>query len=297
MKKYVSLLLAFSALIGIAGCRASEPPVVELPTAIPTAELTAAPTAAQTALPTAEPTEFPAETATPMPSPTAEPTPEPSPVPTVAPTPTPRPTAAPTTRPTATPKPTSNPSQAPAYDTVYLGNSIIHSLYEYGLITDSFFLTAVGLNVNTIYTKTDDYGTILINLLNGKTFKKAVFNFGVNEVGWPNQDAFISRYKNLILDVKQRLPEGLKIYVLAITPVTKRYSEGKGQENGITIEHIRAANERVRAMCTEIGAVFVENPSDFYDSEGYLPSDASSDGVHPKIQYLRIWKEHILSHT
>lgn len=309
VKKNLALILALILVIPLFGCVKIDP-VVVIPTAEPTEAQTAVPTANVTETPTSVPTEeatgepSAAPTQEPTEAPTSEPTdapnPDPTPAPTPAPTPkpTPRPTAVPTPKLTnaPTPKPTSDPNQSSASDTVYIGNSIIQSLYEYGIITNGYFLTRVGLNVNTIYTKEDDDGTKLIDLLVGASYSKVVLNFGMNEVGWPSQPTFISRYEKLIDDVRLRLPAGVKIYVLAITPVTRVYSEGKGQENGITIEHITATNEMIKAMCAEKGAVFVDNPSAFFDSEGYLPSDASSDGVHPKLQYLKIWAVHIKNH-
>lgn len=293
MKKALVLILAAVMALSLFGCGHEEQVVVEIPTLVPTEAATKEPAPSPTEAPTNEPTPSPTEAAT------NEPTPSPTEAPTAEPTSTPHPTAAPTPRPTSapTPKPTADPDHSAGDKTVFIGNSVLQSLYEYGLITNGFFLTKVGLNVNTIYKYTDDNGTVLIDVLRGKTFDKVVINFGMNEVGWPSQETFIQRYKKVIDDIRERLPEGVRIYVLAITPVTKKYSDGKGQENGITIEHIRSTNQRIKDMCAEKGAVFVDNPSELIDGEGYLPADASADGVHPNIRYLRIWAEHIRNET
>ena len=275
-----------------AGSVTQEP--AEPVTAEPAENLTAEPTGAPTEAPTAEPA--PAVTAAPAatPNPTAAPTATPKP--TAKPTATPKPTA----KPTAAPKPTAKPTAAPTGkpdqsifdDAVLIGNSVLHGLYQFGVITHGDFITRVGLNVKTIYTYTDDDGVILIDKLRGKHYGKAVLNFGLNEVGWPNQTAFINRYKKLIDDIRERVP-GVKIYVVAMTPVTKKYSQSTGQDNGINIENIRKTNELIRLMCGEKGAVFIDNPKALLDSEGYLPSEASADGVHMNLQYDRIWADHI----
>jgi lysophospholipase L1-like esterase len=315
--KRITAILIF-ALTLFASCAPLAPKEAELPSAAPAATAeptepatespTAEPTETATESPTAEPTETvtesptaeptPAPTATPKPTaaPTAKPTAEPTP----APTATPKPTAAPTAEPTATPKPTAKPTQKPSAepdqsifdDAVFIGNSVLHGLWQFGVITHGDFITRVGLNVNTIYTYTDDDGVILIDKLNGHHYGKVIINLGLNEVGWPSQDTFMKRYAKLIDDVRERAP-GARIYIIAMTPVTKKYSQSTGQENGINMENIRRTNERIRLMCAEKNAVFIDNPPELFDRDGYLPAEASADGVHFNIRYDRIWADHI----
>ena len=293
--KRITAILIF-ALTLFASCAPLAPKEAELPSAAPAA--TAEPTETATESPTAEPTEIATE------SPTAEPTEtateSPTAEPTSAPTATPKPTAAPTAKPTATPKPTAKPTQKPSAepdqsifdDAVFIGNSVLHGLWQFGVITHGDFITRVGLNVNTIYTYTDDDGVILIDKLNGHHYGKVIINLGLNEVGWPSQDTFMKRYAKLIDDVRERAP-GARIYIIAMTPVTKKYSQSTGQENGINMENIRRTNERIRLMCAEKNAVFIDNPPELFDRDGYLPAEASADGVHFNIRYDRIWADHI----
>ena len=267
--KRITAILIF-ALTLFASCAPLAPKEAELPSAAPAA--TAEPTEPATESPTAEPTETATE------SPTAEPT--------SAPTATPKPTAKPTQKPSA------EPDQSIFDDAVFIGNSVLHGLWQFGVITHGDFITRVGLNVNTIYTYTDDDGVILIDKLNGHHYGKVIINLGLNEVGWPSQDTFMKRYAKLIDDVRERAP-GARIYIIAMTPVTKKYSQSTGQENGINMENIRRTNERIRLMCAEKNAVFIDNPPELFDRDGYLPAEASADGVHFNIRYDRIWADHI----
>lgn len=278
MKRITALIILLVSLF--VSCAPQGEREAAYPTSAPAGSVTQEPAEPVTAEPTenltAEPTGAPAEA----------PTAEPAPAVTAAPAATPKPTAKPTAAPTG------KPDQSIFDDAVLIGNSVLHGLYQFGVITHGDFITRVGLNVNTIYTYTDDDGVILIDKLRGKHYGKAVLNFGLNEVGWPNQTAFINHYKKLIDDIRERVP-GVKIYVVAMTPVTKKYSQSTGQENGINIENIRRTNELIRLMCGEKGAVFIDNPKALLDSEGYLPSEASADGVHMNLQYDRIWADHI----
>ena len=61
----------------------------------------------------------------------------------------------------------------------------------------------------------------------------------------------------------------------------------------INMENIRRTNERIRLMCAEKNAVFIDNPPELFDRDGYLPAEASADGVHFNIRYDRIWADHI----
>ncbi len=320
----VFLALSFALIAALAGCTGSRPsPEAQITseTAAPTAEqaMTPAPTAEQamTPAPTAEQAMTPAPTAaqTDTPAPTAAPTntPEPTaaptntPKPTAAPTNTPKPTAKPTNtpkptaKPTNTPKPTAKPTNTPKPgsgdqsvfdDSAFLGSSVLHGIYAYGIITHGTFLTKIGVNVNTVYTsKLPGSSVPIIDELNGKHYGKIFFNFGTNEAGWPSQSTFISRYGALIDDVHSRVP-GAALYVLAITPVTKERSDSA--TDGINMTNINALNGRIKTMCSEKGVTFIKNPPEFTNSAGYLPSEASSDGIHLNPKYYRIWAAYLI---
>jgi hypothetical protein len=322
MKRTICFILALIFALSSAACgkrSGQTASVTDAPSAAPTAVLTDAPTAVPTAAPTetpaAVPTAAPTETPTEAPSetPTAAPTEAPTEVPTAAPTKTPKPTAKPTNtpkptakptdtpkptaKPTNTPKPTSAPSVQPDQsifdDAVFIGNSIFEGLYMFGVITHGTFLTKVGVNVISIYSDCPTGSDkTFFEMLEGKSYKKVILNLGMNEAGWPSQATFISKYGQLIEDIREMLPNA-KFYIVALTPVTKTYSEGKGQENGINMTNINSLNDRIKSMCREHGAKYVPNPDALFDSEGYLPADASSDGVHMNLKYDRIWADHI----
>jgi lysophospholipase L1-like esterase len=152
----------------------------------------------------------------------------------------------------------------------------------------------VGLNVNSFYTAPPSSGGTkpIYDELAGANYKKVIINLGLNEVGWPSQETFINRYTNIVNDIKTRLP-GAKVYVVAMTPVTKKYSNSTGADNGINIKNINRTNGMIESMCASTGAIYVPNPSELFDAEGYLPAEASSDGVHMNLQYDRIWAAHI----
>lgn len=288
MKKLTVIIMAALMLAGgLCGCRGKDhhgaidiyTPVPEVtsvvrpvPTDVP--DFTPAPTEAPTEVPTA--------------TPTAAPTPEPDSSDTPAPaTPTP-----------ATPTPASSevaPDQSVFDDAAFIGNSIFEGLYRFGIITHGDFFTKVGLNVNTVYTDTTATGTVpIIDELTNKDYGKVFILLGMNELGWPSYTTFIQKYSDLLDAVWQRVP-GARIFIVALPPVTKKYSDNS--TNGVNMANINRMNGLLEELAQRRGATFIEAPDELYTSGGYLPAEASSDGIHLNLKYDRIWAAHICLRT
>ncbi|MBO4562802.1 MAG: hypothetical protein J5772_04240 [Clostridia bacterium] len=269
MKKLISILLAVSAILGavmLTGCRGTgHHSTVDI--------------------------------YTPVPEVTSVVRPVPTDVPDFTPAPTEEPTAVPTeSSATATPLPTgTEPDQSVFDDAAFVGNSIFEGLYRFGIITHGDFFTKVGLNVNTVYTDTTATGTVpIIDELSAKDYGKVYLLLGQNELGWPSYTTFIQKYSDLLDAVWERQP-GARIFIVALPPVTKEYSDGS--TNGVNISNITRMNGMLEDLAQRRGATFIEIPDELYDSAGYLPDDASSDGIHLNLKYDRIWADHICLRT
>ena len=175
-----------------------------------------------------------------------------------------------------------------------MGNSIFEGLYYFGIIKKGKFLTQVGLNVSTVYTKKMDGSDVtVINELKKAEYGKVIINFGTNELGWPSQNTFFNKYSKLIDDVREMQPDAA-IFIVGILPVTKKYNDGKGQENGITNDRAIKANERLEELASgKEGCYYIDVPDEMYDKNGCLPADSSPDGVHLNLAFDRIWAAHI----
>lgn len=265
LKRLVSIICAAACLLCAllcSGCRNGGDPTVDISTPEPAA--TSVIVAVPTDVPdiTDEPTAAPTEPAT---EPPADETPEPT--------------------------PSGVPDQAVFDDAVFIGNSLFVGLYSFGVITHGKFLTKVGLNVNTVFTDPADGGTVpIIDELKTGGYKKVIIHLGLNELGWPSYTTYIAKYSDLLDAVWERIPEA-KIFVVGLPPVTKTYSEAS--TNGINLENVNRMNALLEEMCARKGAVYVDVPASFYDAEGYLPANASADGVHMNLEFDRIWADHI----
>ncbi|MBQ4446880.1 MAG: hypothetical protein II897_01105 [Clostridia bacterium] len=264
MKRLISSILAAAFIAGsvmTAGCKGANNNPIDIPTPEPAA----------TSVVVTVPTDVPDFTEAPTPGPTEQAT-EP-----------PEETVAPTA--------SGVPDQTVFDDAVFIGNSLFVGLYSFGVITHGKFLTKVGLNVNTVFTDPADGGTVpIIDELKTGGYKKVIIHLGLNELGWPSYTTYIAKYSDLLDAVWERIPEA-KIFVVGLPPVTKTYSEAS--TNGINLENVNRMNALLEEMCARKGAVYVDVPASFYDAEGYLPANASADGVHMNLEFDRIWADHI----
>lgn len=169
--------------------------------------------------------------------------------------------------------------------TVILGNSQAQALSMFGLIPNADFVTKVGLSINHVLTSPDGEPAP-ITKLSGKTYRKAVFVFGENELGWPSTDNFVRIYKRVIARVREMNP-GVEVYVQGIFPVTKEASEAS--TIGVTNENVVKFNRALETMCDEINAVFMPVSDAFRDSTGALPDGVARDGVHFGRDLCKVW--------
>ncbi len=174
-------------------------------------------------------------------------------------------------------------------DCAFIGNSRVLDLKNYGLAKNVY--ASVGLNVNTVYTaKTPGSDVPIIDELNGKHFSKIFLMFGDNECGWPNTGVFISKYADIIDTVKEKVPEA-EIYIQSVLPIS-RAADAKN-EYGCNMQAINKINDALRQLAADKGVNFINPAAAMTDSDGFLPDEAASDGIHLRKKYCRIWMNYL----
>ncbi|MBR5949517.1 MAG: hypothetical protein IKZ82_12865, partial [Clostridia bacterium] len=173
----------------------------------------------------------------------------------------------------------------------FFGNSLFDSLFYNRVVTHGSFYTRVGLTVNTAYTLPSTYGSIpVIDELNTGSYRGILLMFGQNELGWAPH-SFTSRYSRLIADVHSRQPQAT-LLLAGMPPLSKYLSQTS--TNGSTNENATIFNGIIREMAESCDYCrYIEPPASLYDSDGYLPANASPDGMHLNRTYLTIWAEHL----
>ena len=180
-------------------------------------------------------------------------------------------------------------------DAAFIGNSLTEGLFMYTDIDDQAdgFYT-IGLNVSSAQSDAfvDDTYT-LDQALTQKEYRKVYVMMGLNEVGWPDVDGFISEYTSLLRQVERDCPEA-RIYVQSILPVSAaRSSEGDSINNS----NIRRFNEKIQEMAENNNWTYLNVWKAIADEDGELPSDAASDGVHFGPEYMEIWLQYLREHV
>jgi len=184
-------------------------------------------------------------------------------------------------------------------DAAFLGDSRQHSFVIFNGLPASTNYSYVSLAVNNVRTKkVAPYNGQRISpfdaLKKNKKFTKVYLMFGLNECGWPYPDVFIKMYSELIDDIKSMNPNAV-IYVQSVLPVTKKVSQTS--KTGETKANIDRMNKLILEMADEKGVYYLDVASVMCDPEGYLPADASADGIHPEKKYCEIWLNYLRTHT
>lgn len=215
---------------------------------------------------------------------------------TVSPTLSPSPTASPTTPPKSTAA--SGTGQEDFSDTAFIGDSRTVGLQQNGGLANAKFFCGTGLNVETAMTKpvvtlADGSKGTVIDALAQTSCQRIYVMFGVNELGWPSAGGFKQKYAELIRAIRQARPEA-EIYVQSILPISKEKSESSEMYKQ---SKINAFNQALSQMADEEGVHYLNVASAVIGGDGYLPPEASSDGIHLTKAYCKKWVDYLKTHS
>ena len=152
--------------------------------------------------------------------------------------------------------------------------------------------TNIGLMVDTAVTKKfvkDKNGerVTILQDLKTKNIDTIYIMLGVNELGWVYSSIFIEKYSDLIDEIRKIKPN-CNIIVQSIIPVTKSKSDSDEIYNNPKIEEY---NSLIKNMAQQKNVKYVDVASALADSNGNLPEEASTDGVHINKKYCLKWLE------
>ena len=155
-------------------------------------------------------------------------------------------------------------------NSAFIGNSFVDGMMNYSLVEGADYFARIGLNVNDAMTKSTSTGTVPVieELNNGKQYNKIFMIFGENELGWANSDTFVEQYGALI-DKAKSYQSTAKIYLLAITPVTKEVSDNN--VDNTNNEQIVKYNELIKKLAESKGVVYADVYSAVLGEDGNLP--------------------------
>lgn len=181
-------------------------------------------------------------------------------------------------------------------DAAFIGHSLILGLSEYSGLDTADYYSLSGSSARTIVRSSsvslpDNKTGTLESGLSQHSYNKLYLMIGINEVcndlEWLKVD-----YLNF-LDLVRKYNPNADVYVLAVAPVTRTKDAG----GTFTIENILNYNDMLKELCAEEGCWYIDTYTAFADSEGFLPSSSSPDGIHLTVSAYKEMLEYIRTHT
>lgn len=177
-------------------------------------------------------------------------------------------------------------------DACFIGDSRTVGLSLNGDKPGADFFASQGLNISTaltdpVVTNADGTTSTVIEALWNKKYRRIFVSFGLNELGWPYYDNFISQYCDLVEQIKS-VQNDADIYIQSILPVASFVSSEQDKEI-FTNEKIDEFNTYISQVAERTGTNYLEVNSYFKTSAGALPDDAATDGIHFVKSYCLKW--------
>lgn len=177
----------------------------------------------------------------------------------------------------------------------FIGNSCVERLFVQGYGLQADFLSGVGLTVHSAFTDPPARldRTVVDLLSDGRQYTRIFILFGINEVG-TDPALFIEKYSQLIDHIQACQPSA-QIYVQAILPVSRTAHERNVYM--VNNDNIRMFNQLILDMTNQKQVHFINTYEALADPEGFLPDDASSDGIHLSKEYNQLWMNYLKEHV
>lgn len=193
----------------------------------------------------------------------------------------------------------SNNSEVKFDSTVaFIGDSRTQGFIMYNGLKNVQDYSYIGLMVDTAMTKkfvktsNGNKITLLQDMAN-KNIKRVYIMLGVNELGWSYPQVFKAKYKELISKIRKVKPN-CKIYVQSIIPMTKSKSDSDKIFNN---NNVAKFNKLVQEIAEEENVTYLDVKSVLVNKDGYLPEEASTDGVHIDKEYCEKWLKYLKNNS
>ena len=186
-----------------------------------------------------------------------------------------------------------------AGDACFIGDSRMQGFCMYSGLENITSYAQKSYAIYTVFTKElFDTPTGKATLLqemeaNAGRFKKIYIMFGINEMGWADEEKFDLCYYQLIDMIKYYQPEAV-IYVHSVIHVTKEKAESSDR---FTNESVDRRNAGIKEVAENEHVAYLDLNTVFNDEEGYLPKECTSDGVHIKADYMDLWVNYLKTHA
>lgn len=170
-------------------------------------------------------------------------------------------------------------------NTLFIGDSRTEGLKKFTPVSKyAYFCCNVGNNVNKLITDSffiNNENITLYDTISKEKYKKIILCMGYNELGWKYEDTFIEKYMGIISKIKEISPDS-DITIISILHISKDASVSNEYENN---ERIDLYNSKIKIMCETMSCNYLDLNQKFTDSDGYLLSEGTTDGIHFTNEY------------
>ena len=182
-------------------------------------------------------------------------------------------------------------------DALFIGDSRIEGLHDYGNINEADFCYKEGVSVFNIRKEKLVWGTEgegkLSKLLKKNTYKKIYIMIGVNELGKGFATEFSDEYEKLLKLVRKNEPDAV-IIVMGIMYVTKDYSDASDVFNN---DNINCRNNYISQYIDGYNTFYLDINPALVDDTGALNAEFTNDGIHLTAEYYSLWVDYLKKHA
>ena len=140
------------------------------------------------------------------------------------------------------------------------------------------------------FIKTNDGNKItILEDMKNKDIQKVYIMLGVNELGWSYPQVFKLKYGELIDEIRKIKPN-CTIYVQSIIPVTESKDKSDKIFNNKNVDKF---NKLIQELSSEKNVKYLDVKSALVDEKGFLPEEASTDGIHIDVDYCEKWLDYL----
>lgn len=183
-------------------------------------------------------------------------------------------------------------------DAAFLGDSRTLGIYDYvGLSGADFFCD----NGMTIFKLLKDDGVTeqgtgqkvdLKKVLQERRYGKIYMMLGMNELGYGNTSMYMQEYMSVLKQIREWQPQAI-IFIMANLHVSREKNNMETEFNNININDKNVACARL-ANGTDV--FYLDSNPMFTDSEGFLYSEMTFDGVHLYAKHYDKWRQFLMEH-
>ena len=184
-------------------------------------------------------------------------------------------------------------------DAAFLGDSRTLGISDYAGFDEADFYCDSGMMIfkllepeGVTYQKTG--GKVdLSQVLQQKQYGKIYIMLGMNELGYGNTEMYLDKYREVVEQIREWQPDAV-IFIMANLHVSREKNNLASEFNNININDKNAA---AASLANGTDIFYLDANPVFTDSEGFLDSELTFDGVHMYAQHYDKWREFLMEHA